>query len=108
MGSITAAFGLAITVTRPFPNESPVPAVGVWVPPLSPDDQPIATDVFRRDARRILAVERTAGLNFIGKGSIVLAPEEEGGPVVSWTVDRYDGVVQSDEMRLVLQRTVNP
>jgi hypothetical protein len=52
MAPIVAAFGLDIQVTRPAPDDTPVPTTGVWIPPPLEETRPVGTDFQRHEPRR--------------------------------------------------------
>lgn len=97
---ITGAFGLAITVTRPAPDNTPVTTEGVWVPPLI-EEQPVGSDLQRREPRKVLAIPRTSTLAKIPRGSTISAPEVLGGTNQTWRVDGYDRV-EADLFRVIV------
>jgi hypothetical protein len=105
MAPIVAAFGLDIQVTRPAPDDTPVPTTGVWIPPPLEETRPVGTDFQRREPRKILAVPRTTTLPNAPRGSIVLAPEAAGAAILTWKVDGYDKPVEPDLMRLIVVRS---
>jgi hypothetical protein len=84
LGPILDAFGLPILVTVPLGD--PIRMTATWVRSLE-ETQPFGTDLARRDPRRVLAVPRTATLDTIPRGTLIVAAEEEGGPSRTWRVD---------------------
>jgi hypothetical protein len=95
---ILDAFGLPVTVTVPLGN--PVGTTGVWVQALE-EAQPFGTDLARRDPRRVLAIPRTAALDTIPRGSVILAAEVEGGPTRTWRVDGLERT-EADLFRVIV------
>jgi hypothetical protein len=87
------AHGVAATVTRPAPDNTPVSTTGIWlVTPLT-EDQPFGIDVRRVDARRVLAITKTTALGTMPRGTVIAAAEEPGGTVKTW---RVDGIERAD------------
>lgn len=106
MGPALEALGVPVTVTRPAPENTPVPTTGIWLTPFV-EVQPFGIDVRRRDPRRVMAIARTAALDFIPRGSTVVAAEQLGGTSKTWTVEGYERVI-AEEMRILLLPAVNP
>jgi len=106
MAPALEALGLAIVVTRPAPESTPVATTGIWLTPLF-EEQPYGSDLRRRDPRRLMGIARTADLDFIPRGSLIDAPEQLGGVSRTWMVEGYDRVI-ADEMRVLVLPAVNP
>lgn len=104
MASALSAFGLPVILTRPTPDNTPVTTTGIWLPPLQ-EERMFGTDFQRRDPRAVMAVARTASLTNAPRGTLVTAPELDGGPPLTWRVDGYDTPVEVDHMRLILIQT---
>ncbi len=97
------AFGVPATVTRP--NEAPIETTGVWVPDESrghqwgvPDQSGV--EIQRVVPRRLICF-RTDEVPAAPYGTLVVAPEEEGGEEKRWRVDEIDSVA-SDLIRLIV------
>lgn len=82
---LLAAFGVAATVTRPAPDNTPIATTAIWLG-AEEDSQPYGTDFTRREPRRLLTLSRAA-LPTLLRGSLVEAPEVAGGTVQRWRVD---------------------
>ncbi len=95
--------GVAVSLTRPVPNDVAIETTGVWQEPLD-EEQPYGHDLRRLDARKVMAVTRTSDLNDLPAGTIITAPELEDGDVLTWRVEGYDGPVEPDLMRVILVR----
>lgn len=93
------AFGVAITVTRQQPDDGPIVTTGVWISSLI-EEQPIGTDLRRREPRRVLSISRSA-VPTLRRGDRVLAPEFDGDTPRLWQVDGLEPS-QADEFRAVL------
>ncbi len=50
--------GVAVTLTRPVPNDVAIETTAIWEQPLE-EEQPYGHDVRRLDARRVMAFTRT-------------------------------------------------
>lgn len=107
MSSMVAAFGLAITVTRPSPDVDPVSTSGIWSSPAS-EPQPYGAEFNRVDPRRVMSIPVSATLQAIPPGSIVVAPEYEGGPLLTWLVGEKVDPNRPDEMRVYLKQMATP
>lgn len=83
LGPIFAVFGVPATVTRPA--SAPILTTGIWVP-MAAVDSPDGADFGRRETQRVMAFRRD-DVPTIPKGTIVLAPEVTGGPVLRFVVD---------------------
>ncbi len=83
LGPIFAALGVPATVTRPV--SAPIETTGIWVP-MAAVDSPEGADVGRREPQRVMAFRRD-DVPTIPKGTVVLAPEVTGGPVLRFVVD---------------------
>jgi len=97
----TGAFGVAATVTRPFPDDTPIVTRGVWVTAPLEETQPFGTDFKRRDPRRVFAVSK-ATVPTLPRGTTVIAPLPEGGADKTWRVDGYDREVVQEQHRVIL------
>jgi len=106
MGPFLEAFGLPATVTRPAPDDTPVPSTGFWLPARR-DDQPVAATGYQRvDPRRRFVLPRDAALPTLPTGSEVVAPEREGEVAKTWRVDEHDDVADPDCWRVLLKRVM--
>lgn len=93
LGPILSAFGVPATVTRPAPDNTPVVTTGVWVRPLHEEQEPFGANRRRREPRQVLSLPRTSALATMPEGTLIVAPEEAGGPSVTW---RWDGMEQAE------------
>lgn len=101
---IFAAFGVDATVTRP--QHTAIDTIAVWIPDESHGaswgvrDQ-ADLEIERTVPRRLLCF-RTDELPSAPVGTLILAPEEQGGAVKRWRVDEI-GQVESDLIRVVVK-----
>lgn len=79
------ALGVAATVTRPYPDDAPITTRVVWITSTM-GDVPSGLDVQRREARRALALRRDE-VPTVPRGTIILAPDPEGGAANRWRVE---------------------
>lgn len=82
--------GVDATITRPHPDNAPITTRIVWMSPLR-DDYPAGADFHRREAVRALAVRRDE-VPTVPRGTIVTAPDPEGGALRRWRVEAPDRV----------------
>ena len=94
------ALGVAIIVTRQAPDDGPIATSGIWITSLV-EEQPVGTDLRRREPRRVLAIPRSA-VPTLRRGDRVLAPEWSGDTPQLWRVDGLEPSPQPDEFRAVL------
>lgn len=86
MAPLLATFGLAITVMRPTPDDDSVASKGIW-DGSADDAQPYGADFDRVGPRSIMSIPLSAALPTLPNGTVILAPDEEGGAVKTWRVD---------------------
>lgn len=92
--AVLAAFGVEAEVT--VPGGTPVGTRVAWMPPVSVEAP--AGEAFRRvEARRVVAVPKSA-VPQLPRGTVVFAPEEQGGTPSAWSVDEVQRVY-SDHYR---------
>lgn len=99
--------GVPITVTRPSPDDTPVTTSGIWMALSADETRPIGVDFQHAAPRKVLAIRLDAALPTIPRGSLVLAPDLQGGTVKSWRVDRTDRPYEVDEFRVLLVQTAD-
>lgn len=84
-GTSFDVLGVDATVTRPQPDDVPIATRVIWLTAATEG----FTEMQRREARRVMALRRddvpTAPL-----GTLVLAPDPEGGPIRRWRVDGFE------------------
>lgn len=99
-----STLGVPITITRPLADDGPVTTTGIWMALPLAEAQPVGTDLRRREARKIMAIQRDTVITQIPRGTVILAPELIGGNARTWRVDGYDRV-EPDEFRVNLVPT---
>lgn len=73
----------------------PIATRVMWLPQVGTEaatftDRPYGSDFQRREPRRVMAVERVAGLAALPRGSTIVAPERGDLTATTWTVDGHD------------------
>lgn len=101
---IFGVLSVPVTVTRPYPNETPAVVTGVWLT-WHAEDAVSGGFIQRREPMRVIAIRSDLGLGVVPRGTVLEAPEDQGGAVKRW---RVDGIEQS-ESGLVRYRVIpNP
>lgn len=104
IATVMAIFGVSATVTRPFPDETPVATTAAWVPAPA-EGQPYGTDLRKIDGRRVLALPRDAALPTLPRGSLIAAPEQADGEMLTWRIDEHLAPSDIDEWRVWVTQT---
>lgn len=86
---IFEAFGVAATVTRPFPDDTPIVTTGVWDTGVT---DTIGVDLKRRESRLVFGLRRDE-VPTVPRGTLIEAPPMRGGAVQTWRVDATDRVM---------------
>src|SRR6185369_6164730 len=97
--------GVDITITRPVPDDTPIAAIGIWMDQPPDESRPIGTDFQRREPRRLMAIIRTASLTSLPRGTVISAPELQGGTPNDWRMDGFSRPAEVDEFRVHLVAT---
>lgn len=97
LGPLLDAFAVPATVTPP--GAVAIETRGAWVTSRT-ESQPGFSDFSRRAAVRVFALDRAA-VPSVPKGTLILAPETDGGVVQRWRVDGVE-VLEADCMRVVV------
>lgn len=95
-----SVLGVAATVTRPAPDDTPVVTTGIWTTAPLDEARPFGVDFQRRDPRRVLALPRRT-LATVPRGTTISAPEMPGGTAQTWVVDGLD-TIDADTIRVVV------
>lgn len=91
--------GLPATVTRPYPDDTPIATRVVWVLPAT-DGMPTGIELQRQEARRVMAI-RLEDVPTVPRGTIVEAPEVGGADDQRWRVEGPDRV-EADHVRVIV------
>lgn len=96
-----AAHGVAATVTRPAPDNTPALVTGIWLEPLTQEEVPHGREFPRREPRRIFAIPKSA-LAAVPRNTLIVATEPRSGAVAqTWRVDGVERA-DTDHWRLVV------
>lgn len=79
------AHGVPATVTRPAPNDTPITTRVLWVT-ADTELVPSGGEFQRRDPIRVAALRRDQ-VPTVPEGTEIVAPEQSGGPDVTWRVE---------------------
>jgi len=71
----------------------------VWLPPVTVD-YPTGQDYRRAEPKRLLALAASE-VPQVPRGTLVVVAEEDGGPLVAWTVDETERI-DFDHHRLLV------
>src|SRR4051812_26891579 len=96
-----ATFGVPVTVTRPFPDDTAIETTGIWMTTQT-EDVPTGTDFQRREPRRVMALSRAA-VPTLPRGTLISATENPGGTAETWRVDGIERL-EADHVRALLVR----
>ena len=96
IGPALALFGVAATVT--LPGEEPVPTTAIWLSPITVDTAGVLVPTNRPQG--VLALPR-ADVPSVPRGTRIVAPEMEGGPILDWAVEAILGMT-ADEIRVIV------
>lgn len=89
--------GVAATVTRPAPDDTPIATTVIWLTPATDDG---GQDLSRREPRRILALKR-ADVPTVPRKTLITAPAKAGEADTTWRVDQIE-LVEVDQVRVVV------
>jgi hypothetical protein len=85
--------GVAVTVTRPWPDDVPIATKGIWLTPglAHPALDPLPGDqaIRRRERLRVIAIP-VSDVPTLPTGSRIDAPDVEGATPAAWRVDALD------------------
>lgn len=103
-----AVHGVPATVTRPFPDETPIETRGIWLTPgLSrpfTEPYPGGAQLQRREPERVIALQRSE-VPTVPRGTRIDAAERIGGAVVAWRVDTVEHVDAGQHRVFVVRET---
>ena len=93
------AFGVDATVT--VPDGVPVATVVFWLPPVTVEVP--AGEQFRRvEARRVIVVSK-ADVPQLPRGTVIVAPEVDGGDDRTWVIDEVQRVYEDHYRATVIE-----
>jgi hypothetical protein len=99
MSAAMGAFGITATVTRPYPDETPVTTTIFWISPLI-DEVPVGGE-FQRKARRRVAVMDRDDVSTCPRGTLIAAAERDGEDAQTWRVDSLESE-DVDQLRVLV------
>ncbi|HXG88771.1 MAG TPA: hypothetical protein VNJ02_10580 [Vicinamibacterales bacterium] len=100
---ILGAHGVAATVTRPAPDNTPITTTVIWHSKPADEQQPTGVELFSKvGPRRVMVIPR-ATVATLPRGTSISAPERGGGTAVNWTVDNSDHV-EADCWHAIVRR----
>lgn len=96
LGANFAAHGVPATVTRPWPDDTPISTAGIWCTPglTRPflESLPGDFDAQRKVRHRVIVLP-VAEVPTVPRKTRIVASEVAGGPAVAW---RADGIEYED------------
>jgi hypothetical protein len=97
-----AAHGVTVTVTRVAPaSTTPIETTGIWLTAPLAEQRPFGTDFQRNQPRKVMVLAKS-DFDSVPRGSIVVAPETQGGANKNWRVDGYYEPNEADHWRVIL------
>jgi hypothetical protein len=94
-----ATLGVAATVTRPAPDDTPIETTAIWVTPTT-QDVPGRPEYQRRDPIRVMALKHV-DVPTVPKGTRIEAAERDGEDARTWRVDAVERV-EADHVRVIV------
>jgi hypothetical protein len=88
--------GFPVTVTRPFPDDTPVVTRGLWLR-VQNETQPFGRDLRNVQPRRALVLPLLA-ITAVPRGSTITAPAKLGGPDQVWKADGAEQPTETDHL----------
>lgn len=106
LGVTLDVLGLDIVITRPAPDDIPIPTKGIWLQPLD-ESAPFGNSMARRSGGKVMFIGKTDEIQGLDQGTVIESAELEGGPVLTWVVAGYVDAVARDSIRVVLVQTAD-
>lgn len=78
-----AVYGVAATVTRPYPDDTPVVTTAIWETAAT---ETTGADLRRREVRPVLGLRRDE-VPTVPRGTLIEAAPLRGGAVQTWRVE---------------------
>jgi hypothetical protein len=94
-----ATHGIPVTVTRPFPDDTPIVTRGIWMTDTT-GGVPGSLDFQRREPTRVMVLSRAA-VPTVPRGTRIVAPENPGGEDATWRVDAIERI-EADHVRVMV------
>ena len=99
------AFGVAATVTRPAPDDTPIVTTAIWVPPdrrsRSDEVYEYRNELARRQAERLVLGLPRSAVPTLPIGTVIAAPLVSGATSQTWRVEEHERD-EPDEWRVVV------
>lgn len=92
-------FGVEATVTAPD-AERPIETTAFWLPPTSVE-RPIGSELTALEPRYVMALKR-AEVDEIPRGTLIDAPDVEGGDVKRWVVEEVGLRLHPDIIHVIV------
>lgn len=96
-----AQLGEAATVTPPY--KAAISTTVIWMRNLE-EEQPVGGARGRRESRRLIAIQR-ADVIEVPRGTLISAPDPEGGAAKEWQVDDLDSTHWGYFVAIVVPKT---
>lgn len=84
----TAVYGVAATVTRPYPDDTPIVTSGIWDTAAT---ESVGSELKRREVRAAIGLRRDE-VPTVPRGTLIEAAPLRGGAVQTWRVEGTDRV----------------
>lgn len=97
-----ATHGVTATVTRS--GHAAVSTRAIWLTAPIDDPQPYGHDYSARGPRKAMVLSRADFPDGVERGTVISAPEAQGGTLLSWTVDSIERT-EADHWRVVVVRS---
>lgn len=98
LGAMFGSAGVDAVVTRPAPDDTPIPASLLWVTPTT-DDAPTGSDFHRREPHEVAAIQKS-DVPTMPRQTRIVAERTPGAGARTWSVDRV--VVDEPDLWRVL------
>lgn len=92
-------FAHGVSAVVRLADDDPITTTGIWIAPVT-DGAPVGGTFSRQEPRRILALRRSA-VPSCPKGTLIVAPPQDGDEDMGWKVDGVDRV-EPDHIRVIV------
>ena len=105
-GIAFSVLGVPATVTRPWPDDTPIATTGIWCTPVGQVALPMDADVRRRDRYRVIALP-VSDVPTVPRGTVIEVSERAGEAAQRW---RADGIeyAAADHKRVIVVPETEP